>query len=115
VGVHLAGEHAGELQGRHALVERRRVPLQLGEAGGVLFRFDEVDQLARVGDTLGDSLQLDDGALEPGTLPAQFLGALGGVPDAGVLQFAVYLFEPLALAVVLKDTPSARRGADRGP
>jgi len=90
------------------------VALQFGETGLVLFRLHEVQQFQGIGYPGGDPVELDDYRLEPRTLPPQFLGTLGRVPDAGVLQLAVYLLEPFLLVLVFKGTPSAPTGAARG-
>jgi len=83
------------------------VALQLGEATGVLLGLDEFEQFQGVGHPSAQVVEFDDGGLEAGTLTAQFLGAVRGVPDPGVLQLAVYLLEPFLLVLVFKDTPSA--------
>jgi hypothetical protein len=49
---------------------------------------------------------------QAGAFAAEFLGTLRIVPDVGLLQFAVYLFQTFAFAGVVKDTPS---GSRRGP
>jgi hypothetical protein len=115
VRIHLAREHARELELRHALLEPRRLALQVAEASLVGVGLDEVEQFGRVGDAAADALQLVDRGGQAGTLATELLGPVGRIPDAGVLELAVQLFEAFALAVVLKDTPSARRGAARGP
>jgi hypothetical protein len=43
--------------------------------------------------------------VEARTLAAQFLRARGVIPYLGVLQFAGYFFQALALGGVVKDTP----------
>ena len=53
---------------------------------------------------------LDD-LLEPGLLLEQLLGAVALVPQARIGYLRVQLLEPLALGVVVKDTPAARRCA----
>jgi hypothetical protein len=44
--------------------------------------------------------------LEFGALLAEFLRALGLVPDAGLFQLARYFLEAFVLVLVIKDTPS---------
>jgi hypothetical protein len=105
VGVHLAREHAAELELRDPLLERSGVALEVAQAGLVAFGLDEVQQLGRVGDAAGDAVEFADRVREPRTLAAEFLGPVGRVPDAGILELAVQLFEAFVLAVVLKDTP----------
>ena len=46
----------------------------------------------------------DDG-LELGALAAEFLGAVGLVPDGRILELAQDLGQALAAALVVKDTP----------
>jgi len=45
---------------------------------------------------------------------AQFLGALGVVPDLGVLEFAVQFFESSFLEIDVKDTSEVRPDGARG-
>jgi hypothetical protein len=108
VRVHLAREHAAELELGDALFEQGGIALELGEAVRVLFGLDEIQQLGRVRHSLAYRIQFGHHAFEARALSAEFLGALRRVPDLRVLQFAVYFLEPLALVVVLKGTPSAR-------
>jgi hypothetical protein len=115
VPVHLAGEHARELELGDPPLERAGVALKLGEAGLVRVGLDQVEQLARLADAARDAVELVDRVGEASPFPAELLGPVGRVPDAGVLELAVQLFQALALAVVLKGTPSARPGAARGP
>jgi hypothetical protein len=108
VRVHLAREHAPEFEFGHALPERRRIALELGETRRVFLGLDQVEEFARVSDSPGDGVEFLDRAFQTRPLAAELLRAPWRVPDARVFQLAVYFLEPLALAVVLKDTPSAR-------
>jgi hypothetical protein len=107
VGIHLAREHPRELDLGDPLLDRDRVALDLGDAGLVALRLDEVEQLCRVVDDPGDAVQFGDYALEPRTFAPELLRLLRVVPYPGILELAVYLLEPLTLLVVLKGTPSA--------
>jgi len=115
VRVHLAREHARELERLDPSCQRRRVAAELGEARLVLLRLDEVQQFEAVREALVEPGDLLDRRLETRAFATQLLSPLGRVPDLRILELAVYFFESLALAIVLKDTPSARRGAARGP
>jgi len=54
-------------------------------------------------------------ALEAGPFAAELLGAAGIVPDFGLLQLAFDLDQAVALARIVKGTPSGLRGALAGP
>jgi len=47
---------------------------------------------------------------EPRALAVQFLGTIRLVPDVRLLQLALDLGETFRAAIVVKDTPSGRRG-----
>jgi hypothetical protein len=61
-----------------------------------------------------DVVQRDDDAFEGLLLLAQRLAALGIVPDGGVFEFPVDLFELQRLGVEVKDTSGVRPRAGRG-
>ena len=49
------------------------------------------------------------------TFTTQGLRRCRDIPNVGVFQFAIYFFEPVLLASVVKDTPSTLRSAAAGP
>jgi hypothetical protein len=51
--------------------------------------------------------------LELGTLLSELLRAIRVVPNAGLLELALYLLQTLVLVVVIKDTSSKSRCAPR--
>jgi hypothetical protein len=51
--------------------------------------------------------------LQLGALLPEFLGALRVIPNAGLLELALYFLQPLVLVVVIKDTSSKSRRAPR--
>jgi len=51
--------------------------------------------------------------LEFGAFLPQFLGAIRVVPNAGLLELALYFLQPLVFVVVIKDTSSKSRCALR--
>ena len=113
--VHLAREHAHELELPQAFLESGRIPLDLGQAGRVVLGDDEFEQFAGIGDTAADAVEVAECRIEFRAFPAEFLRALRRIPDPRVAQLPVQLLESLAFAVVLKGTPSARRGAGPVP
>jgi len=115
VGVHLAGEHAAELELRDPLLEAGRIALELGEARRIALGLDQFEQLGRLVDSGDDAVDLARGRLEARPLATEFLGAFRGIPDARILELAVQLLEPFTLAIVLKGTPSARGCAAQDP
>jgi hypothetical protein len=107
VGVHLAGEHALELELRDLALEPAGVLLDRGDRAGVGFGLGELEQLARLDDTAVQLLEGADDALELGALAAELLGPLRVLPDGRVLEFAQDLRQALLAALVVKGTPSA--------
>ena len=111
VRVHLAREHAAELE--HLELFRQVLDLtdDIVERARVFFLARELVELAGLVERLLDAVQRPDDGFELGALSAQALRALGIRPDDGVLELAVDLFEPLALGFIVKDTSAARRSA----
>jgi hypothetical protein len=68
----------------------------------------------RIGQAAGQFVVAPDHTVELCALLAERLRALRIVPDAGVFQFPVYLFQTFAFAVDVKDTPSGLPGALEG-
>ena len=60
-----------------------------------------------------EPVQAPDYLLQLGALLTEFLGALRIVPNAGLLELALYFLKPLVLVVVIKDTSSKSRCAPR--
>jgi hypothetical protein len=105
MGVHLAVEHALQLEVAHAVLDGRGVFLDLRGNGGVVLGLGELEQLFGVGDGLGGAIQLIQLGGELGAFAAELPGLVGVVPDGRVFQLAGYLFEAFLLGVVLKETP----------
>jgi hypothetical protein len=80
----------------------------------VLVGLGHVVQLGVVGQVALEVVDGLDHAVEFALFAAQFLGALGLVPDRRVLERGVDLVQPQCFAVVVKDTPGARRCAREG-
>jgi hypothetical protein len=62
---------------------------------------------------LREAIQRPDHLFELGALTAEFLGAVGVVPDSGLFEFAGYFLKTFVLVVVIKDTSSRSRCAPR--
>jgi hypothetical protein len=115
VRVHLAREHALELEFLDVALEARGVRGDVADRRGFGLGLGELEQLERAVDPVANAVEAAGQRLELGAFAAERLGALGCVPDPGVLELATDLGEPLALADVLKDTPLRRRGVPRDP
>jgi hypothetical protein len=73
----------------------------------------KIEELCCVAERTLEAIQAADNLLELGPFPAEFLGAVRGVPDAGLLEFALYFLQTLVFVVVIKDTSSKSRCAPR--
>ena len=75
--------------------------------GGALVAFfdGQIEQIARLGQTLGQAADATDDALEARTFLAEILCTLRIVPDVRIFEFAGDFFEPLGLGLEVKDTP----------
>lgn len=111
-GVHLAGEHALELQ----LVHLAGVALDVVDhrlrGGFVVLGLGQFEQFGGPDQAVGEAADAVDGLVQQRAFAAQGLRAFRIVPDVRMFQFAFYFFQALALGVVVKDTPSAHP-ADR--
>jgi hypothetical protein len=76
VRVHLAREHALELELLDLAVDALEVGLDGPGRAFVGFGLGEVEQLARLGQVRGEPVERADDALEPGALPAEILGTV---------------------------------------
>jgi hypothetical protein len=113
VRVHLAAEHALELEVAHVGLEALRVALDVARRGFIVLRLGEQQQLGSFGDPLGGAIDLPDVARQARALAPELLGAPGRAPDSRLFQFAAYFLEAFFLAVVLKETPSRTRPVPR--
>jgi hypothetical protein len=105
VRIHLAVEHALQLELAHAAFEVHRVTLDVFRGALVVLALGELEQLRGIGDGLGRAIQLLELRGELGTLAAELTCLVGVLPDGRIFQLANYLFEAFLLAVVLKETP----------
>jgi hypothetical protein len=106
VRVHLAGEHPLKFEPFDFELEAIRVRLDFIRCALITLRSGQFQQFPRVGESLGEPLQAAHHGFELRALFAEFLRAIGVVPDAGLFELAAYFGQPLILVVVIKDTPS---------
>jgi hypothetical protein len=115
VRIHLAAEHALELEVAHLPFETLRVALDFLRGALVAFGRGELEQLRGISNAAAGAVDLADVARQPGALAPELLGPCRVGPHRRILQLAPDLFEALELAVVLKETPVARSCARRDP
>jgi hypothetical protein len=105
VRVHLAREHALELELLDVPGQRVDVARDGGRSALVAFGLGQFEQFAGTGEVVAERTDAVDDAVERRALLAELLRALRVVPDVRVFQLAAYFLEPFAFAVVVKDTP----------
>jgi hypothetical protein len=105
VRVHLAVEHALELEAADALLEARGIPLDVLRSRLVVLAFGELEQLYRIRDPLAGAVELTQLGGQLGAFAPQLLRLVRLLPDGGIFELATDLFETLLLGVVLKETP----------
>jgi len=88
VGIHLAAEHALQLELAQLRLDGRQLALDVAGDRFVVIGLGEREQLDGVVDGRGGAVQLLDLGGELGALAAEFLGALGLGPDGRVLELA---------------------------
>jgi hypothetical protein len=89
------------------------VGLHFPDGPQIRFFGGEIQKVRRVGQGTLEAVQTPDHLLQLGALLPEFLGALRIVPNAGLLELALYFLKPLVLVVVIKDTSSKSRCAPR--
>jgi hypothetical protein len=93
------------------LLERGGIANDVGESGFILLRFDEREQFRGVREAVPEPFEFGDRRFEPGTLATERLRLVRGIPDRRIAELVIQLFETLVFRVVIKETPSAQRGA----
>jgi hypothetical protein len=98
-------EHALQFEAPDLGLQLLRVLVDV--LGGRLVALDlgKLQELAGIRDALGGAVDLAGIGGQPCALTPQLLRLLRLGPDGRVLELATDLFEPLFLAVVLKETP----------
>jgi hypothetical protein len=115
VRVHLAREHARELELLDLAFELRGIGLHVRDRALVVLELGEFKEFDGAGDAVPDAVEALGEPRERRAFLAEGLRLVRVVPDLGVLELARYLGETLTLAVVFKDTPLRRRGDPRDP
>jgi hypothetical protein len=111
VRIHFTREHARQFEPAHAFFELRGVVDDLGESGFVDFSLDNRKKLRGVRQAAAKLVEFGDRRLEPRAFSPQCLRLRRRLPDRGIRELVIQLFEALALRIVLKGTPSALSGA----
>jgi hypothetical protein len=113
VRIHLAAEHAFELEVAYLALEALCVALDVARGALIALGLGQLEQLDRLGNAATGAVDLADVARQPGALAPELLGARRIGPYLRILELAGDLLETLELAVVLKETPGARGCARR--
>jgi hypothetical protein len=92
VGIHLAAEHALELELAHAGLELSGVALDVARRGLIVLALGQLEQLRRIAYRAAGAIEFAQVADQPRTLATQLLGAFGRIPDGGILQLAADFF-----------------------
>ncbi len=111
--VHLAGEHALELELLDLLGQPLHVVFDFRGCGIVGLRGGQLQEFGGIAQGSPEPVQTADHLFQLGAFLAEFLGALRVVPDARLLEFALYFLKTLVFIVVIKDTSSKSRCAPR--
>jgi hypothetical protein len=109
VGIQLTAEHAAKLELAEILVEPCNIALHHAGGFGIVLLRGQIQEFVCLAEAV---VELDDGvydALQPGPLLTESLRLFGIVPGIWTLELALDLFEPLALSIEVKDTPSGRQ------
>jgi hypothetical protein len=113
VRIHVATEHALEFELANPGLDLAGIERDLARRLLIVLGLGQLQQFTGVARRIQRAVEIGDFGAQPGAFLAQFLGALGLVPDGGVFELARYLFETFLLQVVFKETPSRRRHAPR--
>ena len=73
----------------------------------------QFEKLRRIAQGALEAVQAADDLLELGAFLPELLSAIRVVPNAGLLELALYFLKPLVFGVVIKDTSSKSRCALR--
>jgi hypothetical protein len=111
VRIHLAAEHAAELEHPHAGFELRDLPLDVADGGRIVLGLGQLQQLGGVRQRGAGGVELLEIGVQPRALAPQLLRPFGVVPDILLFQLADDFFQTLFLGVVVKETPVTRQFA----
>jgi hypothetical protein len=113
VRVHFAGKHALKFEFLDLETQAIDVGLDFLGRARVGFLRGQVQKFRRIAQTALQAVQTADDLLEFGALLAELLRALRVIPNAGLLELALYFLQTLVPIVVIKDTSSKSRYAPR--
>ena len=113
VRVHLARKHALEFELLDLQRQTIGVSLHFEGRPGVRLVGGEFQEFRGIAQGAREAIQAADDLLELGAFLPQFLSAIRIVPNAGLLELALYFLQPLVFVVVIKDTSSKSRCALR--
>jgi hypothetical protein len=113
VRIHLAAEHAPELELAHGRLEALALLLELERGRFVVFALGHAQQLERVARAVARAVELAELGLQPDAFLAKLLCTLWVGPDLRFFEFTADFFEAITLVIVFKETPSRRRRAPR--
>jgi hypothetical protein len=111
--IHLAAEHALELEPAHGSLEARPLLLELDRSRLVAFGFCHGEQLEGIARAIAGAVEVGELGAQADAFLAQLLGAPRLRPDLRVFELAAYFFEAITLVIVFKETPSRSRRAPR--
>ncbi len=103
--IHLAGEHALELELADFRGEVVDVVGDRRDRAFVVLANCEIKQIAGLAERIGQRADAADDAIEARALLAELLRALRVVPDVRIFKLARNFFEALRLGIEVKDTP----------
>jgi hypothetical protein len=103
--VHLAAEHALELELAHLSCDLRQIALHLTGRGLVVLALGEFKEFERVTHRACGGVDAVEFCAETRALFAELLGPLRLLPDGRVFKFPAYFFETFFIEVVFKETP----------
>jgi hypothetical protein len=114
VRIHLAAEHAPELQRAHGGFQPRDFLLDVGDGRGIVLGLGQLEQLAGIGKLGSRGIELGEVGNQPGAFASQFLRAFGVVPDILLFELADDFLQAFLLRVVVKETPGGSWPARKG-
>jgi hypothetical protein len=113
VRVHLARKHALEFEPFDFQTQAIDVRLDFLGRPGIRLAGGELQKFRRIVQVALEPVEAAYDLLQLGAFLPELLSALRVVPDAGLLELALYFLQPLVLVVVIKDTSSKSRCALR--
>jgi len=95
VRVHLARKHALEFELLDLLGQAIDISLDFLGCPSVRLTGDQLQQFGRIAQGALEAIQTAHHLVELGAFPPKLLGTIWIVPDAGLLELALYFLQPL--------------------